>query len=405
MAPERIIVHVDMDAFFAAVEQRDRPELRGRPVVVGADPRGGKGRGVVSTCSYEARAFGIHSAMPISEAWRRCPDAAFVPVRGEAYAEVSRQVRVVFDEFSPDVEPISIDEAFLDVTHTLHLFGAKAQLAERIHTRIEAETQLTGSLGMAPSKFIAKIASDLQKPRGTVIVEPGDVESFLRPLAVGKVWGVGKRMQVALRRLDIHTIGDLADCGRAELERQFGKAGDHLWRLAHGQDDRPVAAAEGAKSISAEHTFGRDTADARHIAATLMDLCEKVAYRVRQADFHGRTVTLKVRTEDFTTVTRSKTVDRPMVNSASELYAIASASLRRVSLRGRQVRLIGVGVSGHEEEGGERQLDLFDLDKVRREREAKERLLGEAIDDIKNRFGQDAVRQAASLDQPDDEAD
>ncbi len=405
MAPERIIAHVDMDAFFAAVEQRDRPELRGRPVVVGADPQGGKGRGVVSTCSYEARVFGIHSAMPISEAWRRCPDAAYVPVRGEAYAAASRIVRDVFDEFSADVEPISIDEAFLDVTHTLHLFGTKAQLAERIHVRIEEETRLTGSLGMAPSKFVAKIASDLRKPRGTVIVEPGDVEAFLRPLPVGKVWGVGKRSLAVLRRLDIQTIGDLADHDRAELERQFGKGGDHLWRLAHGEDERPVAPAEGAKSISAEHTFGRDTANARHIAAKLMDLCEKVAYRVRQADFHGRTVTLKVRIEDFTTYTRSKTVDRPLVNSASELYAIASANLRRVSLRGHQVRLIGVGVSGHEEEGGEHQLDLFDLDKVRREREAKQRLLGEAIDDIKNRFGQSAVRQATSLDPPGDDLD
>jgi len=184
---ERVIVHLDMDAFFAAVEQRDRPELRGLPVVVGADPKGGRGRGVVSTCSYEARRFGIRSAMPISEAWRRCPTANFLPVRMETYSRASEVVFRVLDEFTPDVEPVSIDEAFLDVSRSVHLFGTKLALAELIRERIETETHLTASMGIAPCKMVAKIASDLRKPRGIVIVEPGEVEAFLRPLLVAKL--------------------------------------------------------------------------------------------------------------------------------------------------------------------------------------------------------------------------
>ena len=199
-AGERVIVHVDMDAFFAAIEQRDNPELRGKPVIVGADPKGGKGRGVVSTCSYEARKFGVHSAMPISQAWRLCPKGCFVPVRMEAYEQASRQVRRVLEEFTPDIEQIGIDECFLDVTRSLHLFGSKRALAERIQQRITEETQLTASIGIAPNKMVAKIASDMKKPRGIVIVEPGEAESFLRPLPMGRLWGVGKKTEEILAR-------------------------------------------------------------------------------------------------------------------------------------------------------------------------------------------------------------
>ena len=212
MAGERAIIHVDMDAFFAAVEQRDNPELRGRPVVVGADPKGGKGRGVVSTASYEARACGVHRAQPISQAYRLCPKGCFVPVRMEAYEEASRRVLQLLEEFTPDIEQIGIDECFLDVTRSLHLFGSKRALAERIQRRITEETQLTASLGIAPNKMVAKIASDMKKPRGIVIIEPKEVESFLRPLPMGRLWGVGKKTEEILAHKGFATVGDIADC-------------------------------------------------------------------------------------------------------------------------------------------------------------------------------------------------
>ena len=312
MASERVIVHVDMDAFFAAIEERDHPEYRGKPVVVGADPKGGRGRGVVSTCSYAARKFGIHSAQPVSEAWRRCPHAVFVRPRMEAYVAASRRIGRIFEGFTPDVEPISIDEAFLDVTGSLHLFGSKRRLGEHMQRRVFAETQLTCSLGIAPCKLVAKIASDLEKPRGLVIVEPHEVEAFLRPLPVGRLWGVGKKTREALDALGIATVGNLADSDRAELSRRFGKHGEALWDLAHGIDDRPVEPADDAKSVGNEHTFPTDTADPRLVASTLMELCEKVAYRLRQDGLRGRTVTTKIRFEDFTTLTRATTLPRPI---------------------------------------------------------------------------------------------
>ncbi|HPD13307.1 MAG TPA: DNA polymerase IV [Planctomycetota bacterium] len=397
---ERVIVHLDMDAFFAAVEQRDRPELRGQPVVVGADPKGGRGRGVVSTCSYEARCFGIRSAMPISEAWRRCPKAVYLPVRMDAYEQASEAVFRVLEEFTPDIEPVSIDEAFLDVTRSLHLFGTKRALGERLRLRIEAETRLTASIGIAPCKMVAKIASDLQKPRGLVIVEPGEAQAFLRPLPVGKLWGVGRRTQEALDRLGIRTIGDLAARPREELVRRFGKQGEDLWDLAHGRDDRPVEAAGEAKSIGHENTFEHDTRDPRLLASTLMELCEGVAFRLRRAGLRGRTITTKLRFEDFTTLTRATTVETP-VDAAAAIYQIASANLGRVAMKGHRIRLIGVSVSGFE--ARPRQLALFGEQPSDAGGREKQRLLADAIDRIKTRFGQDALHQGTTLDRPRDD--
>ncbi len=392
---ERVIVHVDMDAFFAAIEQRDHPQCRGKPVVVGADPKGGKGRGVVSTCSYEARRRGIHSAQPISEAYRRCPDAIFLPVRMEAYAEVSREVRHVLGEFTPDVEPVSIDEAFLDVSGTLHLFGGKRELAENIQTRIEDRTGLTASLGIAPNKMVAKIASDLEKPRGLVIVEPDGVQAFLRPLPVERLWGVGNKTKLALKALGIRTIGDLAEADPRELSRRFGKYGASLWELACGHDERPVKTTGQVKSVGNEHTFERDTGDPELIASTLMRLCERVAWRLRVGGRRGRSVTTKVRLEDFTTLTRATTLDRGL-DSAPEIYRAASANMKRAQVAGRKVRLIGVSVSGLDE-GGPRQVQLFDRAADAHEREEKSRLLGRAIDRIKERFGESALQRGTSL--------
>ena len=383
-----------MDAFFASIEQRDNPEYRGKPVVVGADPKGGRGRGVVSTCSYEARKHGIHSAQPISQAFRRCPQAVFLPVRMEAYEEASREIRDILEEFTPDIEPVSIDEAFLDVTTSLHLFGGKRRLAESIQSSIERQTSLTASLGVAPSKMVAKIASDMKKPRGIVIVEAAEVEAFLRPLPVERLWGVGEKTRAALEGLGARTIGDLADLDRGELVRRFGKHGAHVWDLSHGYDRRAVVASEAVKSVGNEHTFERDTSDAQQVAATLMRLCESVAHRLRQGGRQGRIVTAKVRFEDFTTVTRAQTLDR-LLDSAPDIYRVAAGSLERVEMEGRKVRLIGVNVSGLEE-GGPRQSSLFDVAHGR-EMAEKQRQLGQAIDHIKERFGQDALRQGTSL--------
>jgi len=399
MVPDRIILHIDMDAFFAAVEVRDNPALRGKPVIVGADPKGGRGRGVVSTCSYEARRFGVHSAQPISEAFRRCPHGIFLPVRMDAYEGASAEVFAVLDEFSPVIEPISIDEAFLDITGSVHLFGGKRPLAERLQRRIEEATRLTASVGVAPCKMVAKIASDLRKPRGLVIVEPGEVEAFLRPLPIRRLWGIGEKSEEELLRLGVNTIGDLAALDRATLTRLFGKNGEDMADLAHGRDDRPVEPAGEAKSIGNENTFERDTRDARLIASTLMELCESVAHRLRQAGLRARTVTTKVRIEDFTTFTRAQTLPEP-VDGAVAIYRVATQNLGRVALAGHQVRLIGVSVSGFGE-GRARQLSLFDAP-ASSEAKEKQRLLGEAIDRIKGRFGHDALRQGTSLDRPDD---
>ncbi len=394
-AQARVIVHVDMDAFFAAIEQRDNPELRGKPVVVGADPKGGRGRGVVSTCSYEARSYGIHSAQPISQAYRLCPQAVYLPVRGERYEEVSRDVRQILSEFTPVIEPVSIDEAFLDVSGTVHLFGGKRALAEKLQARIEEQTGLTASLGVAPNKMVAKIASDMRKPRGLVIVEPDEVESFLRPLPVGKLWGVGEKTERALKALGIRTIGDLADADRDGLARRFGKYGPELWELAHGRDERPVETSEEVKSVGNEHTFEQDTADPELIASTLMRLCEKVAQRLREGGWRGRTVTTKVRLADFTTLSRARTLERHM-DSVPEIFEVACANLERADVGGQKVRLVGVTVSGLQA-GAPRQTRLFDRARDGTDRGDKWRRLGPAIDRIRERFGDDALRHGTSL--------
>ena len=394
MIAERTIIHVDMDAFFAAIEQRDHPEYRGKPVVVGADPKRGEGRGVVSTCSYEAREFGIHSAQPISEAYRRCPHAIFVSVSGEKYAAVSRQIRSILTEFTPDVEPISIDEAFLDVTDSQHLFGGKEATASEIQNRIKNRTGLTASLGVAPNKLVAKIASDLDKPCGMVIVDPGEVHEFLRPLPVSRLWGVGEKTEQQLTRLDISTIGDLADTDPDQLEARLGSQGRHLWNLARGRDRRPVSTGESVKSIGHEHTFGEDSRDEERIRGTLMTLCEKVARRLRQKEFRCRTVTTKVRLADFTTFTRSSTIDQP-VNSAPALYRIAMSNLSRVDRRGQPLRLIGVTASKLARPQ-QHQTSLFDGQSKTGESPRTERL-SRAIDDIKTKFGEDALHRGTSL--------
>jgi DNA polymerase IV len=383
----RGILHVDMDAFYAAVEQRDHPPYRGRPVVVGADPRGGRGRGVVAACSYEARAFGIRSAMPISRAYRLCPHAIFLPVRIDRYAEVSAKIFEIFRRYTDLVEPCSIDEAFLDVTASIRLFGAPAAIAQRIKAAVKDQQGLAASVGVGPNKFIAKIASDLGKPDGFVVVEPADVEAFLRELSVTRLTGVGARTAAGLHGVGIRTIGELSRWPAEALARRFGAIGEHFSRLSRGLDDRPVIPETAPKSIGAETTFAVDSDDPRHMRRTLLHLAERVSGRLCAERRAGSTVTLKVRFADFTTLTRSSTV-RPPVSFVEEIYAGVLSLLLKVPWKGRRIRLLGLAVSGFT--AAPDQMPLFSPD-LRREKAAG------AVAEIRRRFGETGIVRASLL--------
>ncbi len=381
----RTVLHVDMDAFYAAVEQRDRPELRRRPVVVGAKPGG---RGVVSAASYEARRFGIHSAMPISRAYRLCRDAVYLPVDMDKYAAVSRQIMALLAEWTPLLEPVSIDEAFLDVTASRALRGDGPTIARDIKTRIRAEVALTASVGVAPNKFLAKVASDLEKPDGLVVVEPGGEAAFLAPLPIGRLWGVGRVTGTELESLGILTIGQLASLPPATLVARFGEShGPALAELARGVDDRPVEPFGTPKSMGAEETFGTDHLDVERLRATVRAQAERVARELRADGYAGRVVTLKIRFADFSTYTRAHTGEP--TQDGLRIYQEACALLDRVRLS-QPVRLIGVSVSGLGA-AGQGQLALFGPDAARQER------LGRALDRLAKRFGGDAVQPASLL--------
>lgn len=382
---ERSIVHADMDAFFAAVEQRDAPALRGRPVIIGADPAGGRGRGVVSTCSYEARKFGVRSAMPISEAWRRCPQGVYLPPDFERYEAASRAAIAAFCEFTPDIEQVSVDEAFLDITRSAHLFGGPLETCRRIKARVKAVTGLTCSLGLAPNKLAAKIASDLRKPDGLVTVSAAGLRAFLRPLDISRIWGLGPKTAALLRGRGINTMGELAACDPARLAF-LGRSAAQLQLLAAGVDDRPVAQGGEAKSVSNELTFAEDTGSDMEIKKALLGLADKVSSRLRAEGLKGRTVTLKIRLEGFETFTRARTL--PLSTNYADVIGPAALALCAAFERGRKkVRLLGVKVSGLMP-AGERE-SLFD-DPADDRREKAHR----AIDAIREKFGPGAIYRA-----------
>jgi DNA polymerase-4 len=377
-------LHVDLDAFFAAVEQRDRPELRGKPVVVGIGGR--NDRGVVSAASYEARRYGIRSAMPLRTAARLCPDAIFVPVDGRKYASVSRQVMAILRRYTPAVEPISIDEAFLDVAGSQQLFGSPVEIARAIRAAISAELALTASVGVATSKLVAKVASDLEKPDGLVVVDPGREAAFLAPLPIARLWGVGERTALALADYGVRTIGDLAALPDDVLRRRFGRQGPVLAARAKGIDTSAVAASEPARSVSHEHTFEVDTARPEELERTLLALADGVARRLRAGDVRARTVSVKVRDSAFVTVSRQRTLHVP--TDDTETLFRAALALARPQWRGIRVRLLGLAASGLE--GGE-QLSMFG------EADERRRSVARAADDIRRRFGSDAIRRARLL--------
>jgi len=380
----RSVLHVDMDAFYAAVEQRDRPELRGRPVIVGADPKGGRGRGVVSTASYEARRFGVHSAMPISVAYRQCPKGVYLPPDMERYVAVSKQVMAILRRFTSVVEPVSIDEAFLDVTGSERAFGSGEQIAGRLKQEIRDELSLTASVGVASCKLVAKIASDMRKPDGLVVVAPGTEAAFLAPLPVRRLWGVGPKLEEQLAKLGVQTIGDLAALDEARLRRRLGSHGHDLRRLASGEDDREVQAAAGeAKSIGQEHTYDEDQDDPALLRRTLLKLADGVAGRLRHHGLRGRTVTLKYRDERFATFTRSETLGAA-TDHGDVIFAVAFRLFQHVHA-GRRVRLLGIYASGFGDDG---QLGLFEPEPPPADR---------LRDEVAARFGKDSLTRASLL--------
>ncbi len=384
-----------MDAFYTSVEQRDHPEHRGKPVIVGADPQGGRGRGVVAAASYEARTFGVHSALPISRAYRLCPQGVYLRGNMKNYARVSRRIMDVLESYTDLVEPISIDEAFMDVS-VICLPEKGRALAEEVRENVFRHEQLKASIGVASNKFLAKIASDLEKPDGLVVVPEGGELAFLEVrfrvrsvhLPVERLWGVGPKTAERLHEMGYRKISDLWKVDPGGLP--MGKHGDHILKLSRGIDARKVVPHHEARSIGHETTFLEDTDDPEVVRATLLKLAEAVARRLRRHGVRGKTVTLKFRDADFVTETRAHTLIQP-TEDAKEIFDVVLAQMERVRGKGKKIRLLGISLSKLEKPGGPRQLSLFG-------REDKNERLNRAQDSLTERFGKGSVKRASLLD-------
>ena len=377
------ILHIDMDAFFASVEQLDDPSLRGRCVIVGGPSR----RGVVTAASYEARKFGIHSAMPIFQARQRCGQLVIVPPRRKRYTQLSRQIMDTLRTFSPLVEPISIDEAFVDITGCSRLHGTPRQTVGAIKQAIVSATGLTCSVGLAPNKFLAKIASDLEKPNGLTIIQPEAVFAFIDTLPIGKVPGVGKRARGQLAALGIKTLGQVRQVDQGLLAAKLGKFGYRLIELAHGRDDSPVTTQREAKSISSETTLAEDTWDRKLLAGYLLAQSQTVAAELRRKNFKARTIVLKIKGADFKLHSRRRTLPQPM-QSADCIYQVATDLLRTYALT-QPVRLVGVGVTGLQPAAMPEQAQLFPDEQYRQDQRWEK--VDKAMDAVTERFGKLAV--------------
>jgi DNA polymerase-4 len=384
----RSIFHLDLDAFFASVEELLDPSIAGLPILVGGSP---DGRGVVSSASYAARAYGVRSAMPTSQALRLCPQAVVRRGHHREYASYSKRVMAILAEYTPLLEPISIDEAFLDVTGCEQLFGPADELARRIQQRILSELGLPASLGVASNKLVAKVASDLAKPGGVLVVPAGEEADFFAPLPIERLWGVGEVTAQRLYDSGVHTVGQLAALSEPQMEALFGSAATEMHRRALGMDDRPVGVEGRRKSISQEHTFPRDVGDIKVLRRALLDMSENVATRLRKGGECARTVVLKMRYPDFRTITRRVTLSQP-TDLAEVIHARATKLLQAEWKKGVQVRLIGVGVTGLAQA---RQLGLFDA--------PIERLgkLSRVVDEIRSKYGKGAIRRASLLKRDD----
>jgi DNA polymerase IV len=381
--PEKQIIHLDMDAFYPAVEVLDNPELKGKPVIVG----GTRERGVVSSASYEARKFGVHSAQPIARALRLCPKGIFLPVRMGRYKEVSDKVFEIFFRFTPLVEPLSIDEAFLDVTGSTRLFGRPVDIAKKIKHLVRQEIGLTVSAGVAPTKFVAKIASDMDKPDGLTIVPHDRIRTFLDALPIEKMWGVGKATQEALIHLNIRTFKDLRQTPMQVLEQKLGKSGLKMHQLAMGLDERDVVPHHKAKSVGHELTFSHDILDRDEVKKELLSLANRVARRMRRHGLSGRTITLKVKYPDFVQVTRSMTLPKS-TDDGPEIYATACLLAEKTGVGKKPVRLLGISLSQLSHTGSEGQLSLFHRDMA----DKKRKDLHTALDALYDKFGEKSVR-------------
>jgi DNA polymerase-4 len=394
----KTILHVDMDAFFVSVEELYDPSLKGKPVVVGAElvRRGGKltaPRGVVSAASYAARRYGVHSAMPLAQAYKLCPHAVFLPVNRQRYSDASEKIERIFRSFSPHVEMVSVDEAYIDLSGAERLWGPPMDAATRLHQEVRRQTSLPCSIGVSTSRLVAKVASEQAKPNGILAVVPGEEAKFLGPLPVRRIPGVGKRTEEHLERLGIRTVADVARAGPKLLQEVFGAYGAALFRKSAGEDaggwfEGDFGEEEEPKSIGHETTFDEDTADRSRLEATLSELSQMVAHRLRQHRLFARTVTLKLRDSDFHTITRAHTLaeptdlDGPIFSAATELF--------QANWNKRKVRLLGVQASGLEQSPG--QMSLLDHDRLQKWQKALE-----ATDRLRDRFGFDSVRLAGSL--------
>ena len=383
------IIHLDMDAFYPSVEVLDNPALNGKPVIVG----GSKERGVVSSASYEARKFGIHSAQPMAQARRRCPDGIFLPVRMSRYKEVSKRVFEIFHRFTPLVEPVSIDEAFLDVTGSTRIFGQPENIAKMIKKTILIQTGLTVSAGVAPSKFVAKIASDIDKPDGLTVVPLNGIREFLDPLPVKKMWGVGKITQLTLRRLNIRTFRELRRTPVMFLEKKFGKHGVKMYLLAMGVDQRDVMPEHDVKSMGHEQTFLHDITSLDAAKKELLVLGNKVARRMRHKGVTGKTVTLKVKYNDFVQITRSTTLPKP-TDDGLEIYSTVCRLLEKTEVTIKPIRLLGISLSQLNFLGIGTQLSLFDQDPSSQKRQR----LNTTLDSLYEKFGDQSVLPGTLLD-------
>lgn len=382
----RTIIHVDMDAFYASVEVLDNPALMGKPVVVG----GSSDRSVVAAASYEARKYGIHSAMATVKARKLCPLLIVLPVRMDRYHEASRLIMNIFHRFTPLVEPISLDEAFLDVTGSTGLFGQGPVIAGEIKTLIKRETGLSASAGVATSKLVAKIASDLRKPDGLTVVEAGREREFLARLPVSKLWGAGGKTIESLALLHVKTIGDLAALPPEILISRFGRHGQHLHLAANGIDDRLVVSTREAKSIGHEETFSEDLTDLTMIRQELLELATRVGERLRRHERQGQTITLKIKFYDFSSISRSLTIAEP-ISDTMEIFRRGCDLLGKTAAGRKPVRLVGISVSSLSILGGRYQQDLFGKSRQRE----KSRSLNEAVDRINQKFGSGTINPAA----------
>jgi len=387
-----MILHIDMDAFYASIEERDNPELKGKCVIVG----GTSGRGVVSAASYEARRYGVHSAMPIFQAREKCPEGVYIPPRMARYRHVSGKVMAILQTFSPLVEPVSIDEAFMDISGCERLEGSPGDIASAIKMEIKSRLELTCSVGGAPLRFLAKIASDMDKPDGLTLIPPRAVPGFINSLPIEKVPGVGKNARQRLDTLGIRYLGDVNSLSLGVLEKKLGKFGRRLTELASGVDRTPVSPDSERKSIRSEITLDRDTRDSRHLEKILLQQSQIVAHSLRKHAFRARTITLKIKQSDFKQFTRNKTITTP-TQSSETIYKAAVALFERCRVK-QKIRLIGVGTSGLINDTTPVQMDIFAPPAAPGENTWEK--VDQTLDRISRKFGNDVVRRASLTGNP-----